>query len=173
MGLVLVVSALVGAMWFFFVLVHLGALGFFKKGERLILLLMMVTGPLMLWRIMNSIAVSGQPAPILLKKAALFLYWAGCIGYMEILSLLSRGISFRILLDLVEKKGTEDLAQLKSSYGGGMGLRGLLAKRLKSLSRIGLLRFDNNRVGPLSCSGWLFALVTSGMRRLLRLQEVG
>lgn len=173
MSAVCVVSALVAATWLFFVLVHLGALALFRVKESLILSVMAAGGPAILWRLTASITVSGEPVPSFLRTAALFLYWAGCIGYVETLSLLSRGISFRVLLDLLENHGEADLKNLSSSYGDGMGLRGLLAKRLQSLSRAGFLRCQENQVGPPTLLGRLFGAVTSGMRTLLRLQEVG
>jgi len=170
---VLVVSALVSATWLFFVLVHLGALVLFRVRESLILGFMAAAGPAILWRLTGSITVSGEPVPNFLKTAALFLYWAGCIGYVEILSLLSRGISFRVLLDLLRNNGAADLKTLSLSYGDGMGLKGLLAKRLHSLSRAGFLHYQENQVGPPTFLGRLFGGITSGMRTLLRLQQVG
>ncbi len=173
MSAVLVVSALVAATWLFFVLVHLGALALFRVRESLILGLMAAAGPALLWRLTGSLTVSGDPVPDFLRTSAAFLYWAGCIGYVEVLSLLSRGISFRVLLDLLENNGAADLKTLSLSYGGGMGLKGLLAKRLHSLSRAGFLQYRENQVGPPTLLGRLFGRVTSGMRTLLRLQQVG
>ena len=173
MSAVLVVSSIVAATWLFFVLIHLGTLAFSRVKESLILGVMAAAGPVILWRLTGSIAVSGEPAPDFLRTAAFFLYWAGCIGYVEALSLLSRGISFRVLLDPLGNDGAADLESMILSYGDGMGLRGLLAKRLQSLRRAGILHYKENQVGPLTSRGRLFALFTSGMRTLLRLQEVG
>src|SRR5579864_2795963 len=54
----------------------------------------------------------------LLRHSAVFLYLSGAIVYLEMRSLLSRGYSLRILLDLASMGGQADVASLKTSYGG-------------------------------------------------------
>lgn len=169
----LAVSALVAATWLLFVGIHLGGLALFRGGEPALLGVMAGAGSLLLWRWMGSLEISGEMLPPFLKSAAVGLYWAGCIGYVEILSLLSRGISFRVLIDLMEMNGAGEVEELKLCYGEGMGLKGLLQKRLDSLRRAGLVRCEGNRVGPLTPWGRLFSAATFRMRGLLRLEEVG
>ena len=163
----------VAAVWASFITLHLvmGAVARsvqgrnFYLGEAVILAAFFAAGPILLLKILS--------APLHLKIGALAFYWAGCLVYIEVLSLLSRGISLRILLDLLKENGKVNLRGLKTAYGGGMGVRGILDKRLKTLVQFGLVRYEQDQVGPLTLSGRLFAAATSGMRRLLRLEKVG
>lgn len=113
------------------------------------------------------------PIPASLRVGAVCLFLAGGLAYLELRSLLSRGYSLRILLDLMDKDHGETLERLRSEYGNGMGMRGLLTRRLATLARLRLVRFDGRWVGPLTALGRLCAAVTVGMRTLLRLEVVG
>ena len=115
----------------------------------------------------------GRPLPASFRGAALLLYLTGCIVYGELLSLFSRGYSLRILVDLLSRGGSAGLEELKAGYGGGVGIQGLLARRLESLAHLRLLGFDGKRVGPLTVLGRIFATIGSSFRRLLCLEQVG
>ncbi|MFQ6111109.1 MAG: hypothetical protein ACE5LX_03655 [Nitrospinota bacterium] len=108
-----------------------------------------------------------------MKVSAIFLYLAGSLVYVELRSLLSRGYSVRILVDLHTRGASASLGSLKSGYGGGVGVRGMLAKRVGTLAGLGLLRFRGNRVGPLTPLGKVCAVAGERMRQLLRLELVG
>ena len=114
----------------------------------------------------------GELPPHAVLGAVLF-FWSGCIVYIEARSLFSRGYSLRVLVDLFDSGGSAEAASLKDQYGDGMGIEGILDKRLESISRLGLLRFDGERVGPLTEPGKILAVLGGGMRRLLKLQQVG
>ncbi len=109
----------------------------------------------------------------LLEVGGLCLYGSGYLIYVEAKSLFARGYSLRILVDLLSRGGTAPLASLKSNYGDGMGVSGILTKRLTSLLRLGLLRFEGDQVGPLTLLGKACAAVGGGVRQLLRLDLVG
>jgi hypothetical protein len=119
----------------------------------------------------RGVVLPGSPA--LFGCAAAAFYLAGLLAYLEARSLLSRGYSLRILMDIAEHGRSIDISALKAYYGAGMGIEGLLGKRLHSLARLGLLRVHNGLVGPLTGPGRVAAAVTSGVRRLLRLELVG
>jgi hypothetical protein len=108
-----------------------------------------------------------------LRTGAVALYAAGWLVYVEVRSLLSRGYSLRILVDILELGGGAGFEDLKSGYGEGMGVRGLLSKRIAGLARIGLIRRTADQIGPLTSVGRLVAHAGYGMRRLLRLDVVG
>lgn len=141
-----------------------------------ILAVLVAAGPLGLWEAMESFFGPAGPAPSLpqsLKVGAVFLYLAGCLVYMELRSLVARGYSLRILIDLLTSGGSASMEKLKSGYGDGVGIQGMLAKRLGTLASLRLLRFQSDRVGPLTPLGKIFATASFGMRRLLRLEIVG
>lgn len=114
-----------------------------------------------------------KPIPASLRIGAVCLFLAGCVVYLELRSLLSRGYSLRILVDVLCHPEGTSLARLQDGYGNGVGLRGLLTRRIMTLSRLHLVRFDGQRVGPLTGLGVLCAILTAGMRQLLRLELVG
>tara|TARA_B100000315_G_scaffold256461_1_gene302432 strand:- start:1417 stop:1947 length:531 start_codon:yes stop_codon:yes gene_type:complete len=111
--------------------------------------------------------------PLTIRVGAIALYLAGIVVYVELRALLSRGYSLRIVIDLLECNGHLDIQQLKGNYGGGLSLSGLLVKRLKTLSDLGLLRFDGRKVGPLTLAGKACAAFAVFARNLLRLERVG
>ena len=126
------------------------------------LLGMLIAGAWLIWHL-------ASPAEVFLKLAAVCLFLAGMVGYAELRSLLSRGYSLRMLVDLLSRNGSSSLEGLKSSYGNGMGMEGLLNKRLNTLASLGLLQREGGIVGPLTLRGRLVAEITSSLRRLLRL----
>ncbi|MBI2870542.1 MAG: hypothetical protein HYY14_02400 [Candidatus Omnitrophica bacterium] len=137
---------------------------------------MLVAGPWFLWGLLGLFSdgrAVGIRIPLHLRVGSIFLYGAGCLVYVELRSLLSRGYSFRILLDLLKSGGELAKKDLIVRYGNGRGLRGLLAKRLGSLARLGLLRMEGPRAGSLTPIGRGAAGIGWAMRRLLRLTSVG
>ncbi len=131
-----------------------------------LLLLVAVAGCLLVWQRTEYL----DPA---VKFSVALLYIAGCVVYVECRSLLERGYSLRILVDLIERGGVARIEELKSSYGDGLGVKGILAKRLDSLVEIGLVKFDGLQVGPLTAKGVILAKLGSMVRALLRLGSVG
>ncbi len=120
-----------------------------------------------------SVWASLEPVPTSLRVGATCLFLAGCLVYLELRSLLSRGYSLRILLDLMDKDHGETLERLRAEYSNGLGMRGLLSRRLATLARCRLTRFDGRWAGPLTGLGLLCAVVTASLRTLLRLEVVG
>lgn len=127
-----------------------------------------------LWAGLDGAFRTGLPAlPQDFKVSAVLLYLAGCLIYLEIKSLVSRSCSLRILVDLLDAGGQVSVEKLKSNYGGGLGLRGLLTKRVCTMVDLGLLRLEGEQVGPLSRFGRAIALMSLRLRQLLRLELVG
>ena len=132
----------------------------------LVFALMVLGGPVIVWR-----ALAASSGMIRIGSVAWLL--ALIVGYGELRSLLSRGYSLRILLDLLGHQGAAPMQRMKHVYGGGMGIEGMLAKRLGTLATLKLLAVRDGRVGPLTPLGARCAAATSGMRRFLRLETVG
>ena len=114
-----------------------------------------------------------RSVPASFEMSALLLYLAGCIVYVEVRSLVSRGYSLRVLIDLLNQGGQASVAALKSDYGQGAGMEGLLRKRLNSMVRFHLVGMEGDQVGPLTPWGRILANMSKGIRMLLRLERVG
>jgi hypothetical protein len=110
---------------------------------------------------------------VITHVAGVCLFLALSIVYIEARSLLSRGYSLRILADLSKAGGHASVAQLKSSYGDGKGLSGLIAKRLETLASFKLLLLERDQAGPLTALGKTLALIGLAWRKTLRLEHVG
>lgn len=143
--------------------------------SRFMLLLIGVM-PFLMWKVMGEESFAVQwslTIPVYAKIGAVFFYFTGCLIYLEILSLLSRGYSIRILADLFDRGGSAEFQGLKSSYGGGLGIEGLLRKRIDTLAELRFLYFHDDRIGPLTFLGKTAGAMGSVIRRFLRLEVVG
>jgi hypothetical protein len=101
------------------------------------------------------------------------LYYSGIVAYVQCKSVFSRGYSIRIMTDLRHGGGHSQVKQLQANYGGGMGMTGMLSKRLQSLADAGLLQYQGDQVGPLTFWGRILAQFTGGYRKLFCLEGVG
>ena len=64
-----------------------------------------------------------------------------CLGYAEAFSMLCRGFSLRIIMD-VHIHGPLTLPGIIGKYGGGMGAEGLVMKRIRTMEKMGLVAMD-------------------------------
>jgi len=181
---ILAVSAFVLAALLMVVVLHLGCLALRRAGwtsSSLAAEIVSVGGPIaggivFLWKALGHVSGPDGLLPILpdsLKIGAVFLYLAGCLSYVEVHGLLSRGYSLRILVDLLDRREGASIDSLKAEYGGGLGVRGMVTKRLRTLADLRLLHFGDKQVGPLTPLGKVVAMTTSRLRELLRLEMVG
>lgn len=166
------------------VALHLGCLALRRAGwmsyslatEIVIIGAPIAGGVVFLWKALGHAYGPSELLPVLpssLKGGAVFLYLAGCLSCLEVQSLLSRGYSLRILVDLLERGGDASVDTLKSEYGSGLGIRGLIVKRVHTLVSLRFLHFQDNQVGPLTPLGKVVAMTTSRLREFLRLEMVG
>lgn len=163
-GLVVVMLALLVA-------VHIGYLAATRRhpslaGSAVVLAGLIASGATSVWRLLEGWEVY----PLQLGAVSLFL--AGGVVYLELRSLLSRGYSLRILLDLGETQGDVSVETLRATYGNGVGMRGLLRRRLETLARCGVVHMEGARIGPLTPLGVACAHVTSWVRHALRMEHV-
>lgn len=110
---------------------------------------------------------------LLLLLGGVCVFGSGAIGYIQCKSLFSRGYTIRVLVDLAERGGIGRIPEMKMSYGGGVGLSGMLVKRFQSMASLGMLEISAERVGPLTPKGRRMAWIGNIYRRLLRLDTVG
>jgi hypothetical protein len=144
--------------------------------SSVVLFVLIACAPIVMWVGMNVLPLAGRelsPIPVIAKMGTVFLYLSGCVVYIELRSLLSRGYSIRILADLLDRGGSADAEILQLEYGGGLGVEGLLKKRIGTLARLGLFYFKDGRVGPLTLFGKVFGGLGSWVRNLLCLKTVG
>jgi hypothetical protein len=149
----------------FLALVRSGRVSRHPRWSALSLFLWFLLGFPALWMTLRQ--------PLTIRVVTSLLYISGCLIYIQLRSLLSRGYSLRILIDLRRSGGQAELATLKSIYGGGMGVSGLISKRLRSLSDFGVVSFQENRLGPLTTTGKIMAWVGLRLRGWLCLRHVG
>ena len=109
--------------------------------------------------------------PYHLKITTALLFFAMFLTYLEIKSLLSRGLSLRILKDLDESNTPLELESLKAGYGGGLGFKGLLDKRLYTIKKLKMIHYSNPKVGPLTFFGKLMNFLGVLFREILKLER--
>lgn len=70
---------------------------------------------------------------------------ASCLIYMEIFSMICRGFSLRIVIDIL-KKGQLDLDEVLTGYADGKGVDWIIEKRLQGLHDIGFIEMDQEKI---------------------------
>ena len=95
------------------------------------------------------------------------------IGYCQFYSLLRRGFTIRLLIDIYfsEKKITRE--ELASSYSGGRGLEWLLKKRLSGLEKFRLLKVKDKKVQFTNKCQIFFSRVLSIVHKILGIKLSG
>ena len=95
------------------------------------------------------------------------------IGYCQFYSLLRRGFTIRLLIDIYfsEKKITRE--ELASSYSGGRGLEWLLKKRLSGLEKFRLLIVKDKKVQFTNKCQILFSRVLFIVHKILGIKLSG
>jgi len=126
---------------------------------------------------MAFVALAGRmtlnKAGVDLTASAFLLYLAAFLVYLQFKSLFSRGYSLRILADLDSWGGRATEDKIRLNYGGGMGLGGMIEKRLKSMAGLGLIQHEGGTYGPLRFWGRRMARSGTWYRRWIRLDRVG
>lgn len=112
-------------------------------------------------------------SPSGLTFTSLLYYGSGAWLYTQCKSLFSRGYSIRILADLGKEGASASIESLKSNYGKGLGISGMITKRFGSMSALHLLNLSGTHVGPLTAGGTYLAVLGFRIRQILRLDKVG
>ncbi|MEM8930006.1 MAG: hypothetical protein AAGE94_02460 [Acidobacteriota bacterium] len=94
-----------------------------------------------------------------------------CLGYLQVVSMITRSISLRLLVELDQNPGASRDALFRD-YADGRGFDWLLDKRLSGLVHVGLIRRDASGLTATDRGVVVgrFALAT---KRLLALDETG
>ena len=120
------------------------------------------------WGVLLAGVGAAQPRPALI---AFCLWLTLCLGYLQVVSMVTRSISLRLLVELSASPGASRRDLLRG-YGAGRGFEWLLDKRLGGLARLGLIRrgaSDLAATGRGLASGRVALLA----KRLLDLDETG
>jgi hypothetical protein len=103
---------------------------------------------------------------------ALFLFGAAFFGgILQLYNLAERGLSLRMLIDILHSsKGEMTVEEVRKSYGGGRGIASMYEKRLDGLCETGLAV---RRGGDLALTerGRQAAAVFSRLRQFVRAQD--
>ena len=110
---------------------------------------------------------------LITRAGAIGWFVSAMIVYAELRSLLSRGYSLCVLVDILHAQRRPSMAELADSYGRGLGLSGMMAKRIASLASLRLVQSRDGMVGPLTPLGRSLARFGRAFRRVLRLELVG
>lgn len=95
------------------------------------------------------------------------------IGYIEFYSLIRRGYSLRILLELYLKGSPMTPEEISISYSGERGLDYLLRRRLSGLINIGLIRIGSEQVQLTSLTGKIAAKTIFFIIKVLGIKTLG
>lgn len=77
---------------------------------------------------------------------SIFIYSGFVIGYFEFFSLINRGYSLSIMMDISRRTLPPTITELEQEYAGGLGLRWMLTKRVKGLASINFISVDDEKV---------------------------
>ena len=111
--------------------------------------------------------VDGRAWGLLFSLAVYASLFAG--GLMQLYNLADRGFSLRILIDLDEDpRHPASVADVVRAYGGGQGMKWMLAKRIDGVVQEGLAESRAGRL-VLTSRGRRAARVFAGVRSALRL----
>jgi hypothetical protein len=111
--------------------------------------------------------VDGRGVGLLISTAVYAALFLG--GLLQLYNLADRGFSLRILIDIDEHPGrAATVADVQRAYGGGQGMKWMIAKRVDGLLQQGLVESRAGRLLP-TARGYRAARVFSAVRAALRL----
>lgn len=116
------------------VLAHITLIRFSRQGKvRLMMGAFFIYAAL--WGFVSAYAIGGNPLAWIISGGLLVGFL--CLGYAEFFSMVSRGFSLQILVDVYRHK-TVLLEQLLEGYGG-KGMHWMIEKRIRSLELLGMM----------------------------------
>ena len=95
------------------------------------------------------------------------------IGYTQFYSLLRRGFTIRLLIDIHLSKQNITKKELSSIYSGGRGLGWFLQKRLSGLEKFKLLNVKDNKVQLTSKFQIIFSRILLIVNKVLGIKLSG
>ena len=95
-----------------------------------------------------------------------------CLGYMEFFSMVCRGFSLRILTDIYKYKGTNK-KNIINRYADNKGIDWLFKKRLKSIEKLNLINFVDDKIYINTSRGIIVAYITFYLNKLFLIKSSG
>jgi hypothetical protein len=173
--------ALASAMTVVMMLVQTVQLRFRRPAHRALLMTgtfiwAWIALPLLWWATPDDLGVLPawlQTEPRWLDLLAMQFYFAAAFfgGALQLYNLADRGLSLRVLLDIVERpEGTWAADRVAAEYSCGRGLHWMYDKRMRDMLAHSLLSIDAG-VASLTERGRRSARVFLTLRRLFRLED--
>jgi len=95
-----------------------------------------------------------------------------CLGYMEAFSMICRGFSLHIMIDIYAN-GSLNMEEIKRKYGAGKGVEWLFDKRLANLQELHLVGVAGGMVEVRKPFGVLIGAAGLLMKRILKMGAGG
>ena len=114
--------------------------------------------------------VGRYTAPDILAICSLVIFF--WFGYMEAFSMICRGFSLHIIVDILQNRSLS-LIEINENYADGKGIEWLLRKRLYDLRDLRLVDIDGDIVKIRRPFGLLIGLAGLLMKRVLKMGEGG
>ena len=83
---------------------------------------------------------------------SLCIYFGFVLGYLEFFSLINRGYSLSIMMDISRREAPPNVIELEREYADGTGLGWMLTKRLNGLKALRLVKEEDGHL--ILKSGW-------------------
>jgi len=122
------------------------------------------------WICLYVVLLSGALSMDLVAGASTVGFF--CLGYMEAFSMLCRGFSLRLAMD-VEANGGMTFEHIKSGYAEGKGIDWLYEQRLQDIEQMGLVHYDGESVELAGGRGYWIGWIGIYAKRLLKLGPGG
>jgi len=103
-----------------------------------------------------------------------FMYAAGfwCLGYMEAFSMVCRGFSLRIMVDLYLREQMT-FSEILAGYGDGLGVDWMLKKRIESMQKARLVELEGQVLVVKSPLGTLAGKLGNLVKKILKMGKGG
>lgn len=95
-----------------------------------------------------------------------------CLGYMEAFSMLCRGFSLCIIIDIF-RKGPLTISQIIENYGNGKGADWMLKKRIGTMESLGMLRLNGDFLEIKGFRGLLVGKMGLFFKKMLKIGTGG
>jgi len=97
-------------------------------------------------------------------------FW--CLGYMEAFSMVCRGFSLRIMVDLYLREQMT-FSEILTGYGDGLGVDWMLKKRIESMQKARLVELEGQVLVVKSPLGTLAGKLGNLVKKILKMGKGG
>lgn len=94
------------------------------------------------------------------------------LGYLEFSSLMDRGFSLRLIIEIYLKNKPLTVEELTSVYSDGKGLNWMISKRLNSMTKLNVISVDNNLIS-IKALGILIGKCSLRFKKIVKMGKGG